>query len=503
MIIPIESAGEPGLITDIAPHKIPLSAWSAAMNMRFKAGFAERINGYSTVLDSLPISPYFITVVRNATGSNYGVYADANRVYVYDSVDHTEITRASGVYSSAGKYHWQGGVLNGLLYLNNGVDLPQVWATIDKNVPLIDLPNVNASYRAKIFRGYKNFLVALDVTTPTGRDSRLVAWSHATEPGTVPTSWEPTDPAVDAGQYSLADTDGIIVDCLPLRDHNLIYKDDSVWRMSYVGGVDIFGFFNVFNSIGAIAKNCIVEFLKGQHFVLGRDDIYIHDGQTIQTPIRDRMRKSLFNNLDDTNAYKSFVAINAVDTEVWVCFPSIGSTECNTALVWNWKTGAACLRELPNVNSATTWVRNTDLFSYPNSFRLALSSPDVNKVWTVQPEDTQFDGEDFESYLERTCLGIPFNTNSPPDMTSMKMCTNIWPEITGDVGGIVQVRIGTQMDISDDPVWQDWQDFIIGTTKKLDVIATGRLFCLSFKTTTEVYWRLTGYALDVQPMGNY
>lgn len=523
-MIPFSPAGQYGVVSDVLPHELPLTAWSAAENMHFQDDYAEKVLGHKSIFGTTSVVPYFLTTVRPVSGNAFWVYAGESAVYCYDT-GHHDITRAAGAYSALGKLEWQGGVMNGLLFLNNGVDTPQVWSPAVNTQLLVDLPNWPASTTAAILRSFKNFMIAGDVTKSGTRDGRLIKWSHTAAVGTYPSSWDETDTTKDAGEYSLSETEGIIIDCLPLRDVNMVYKDDSVWGMSYVGGNDIFRFFNVFRNIGMLAKDCAVEFQTGQHLVISRDDVFVHDGQSLQTILRKKIRKQFYDNIDQDNVDNTFVTMDAANTEVWMCYPQTGSTYCNRALVWNWRTGTFGFRDLPNVVSIGSGIADStagsDIWSAasgswdsdgaswgqtvanPSQTRLVMAAPTESALYAMLPASTDFNGVPFTASLQRTGIGIPFVENAQPDISSMKFCRGIWPRITGTIGGIVQVRLGSQMTVSDSPTWGSWKDFVIGTTQKIDVTTSGRLFAIEFSSDTAISWKLHGYSLDIDLIGRY
>src|SRR5687768_452816 len=120
-IVTFAPAGQFGVISDLRPHELPPTAWSAAANVHFMEGYAEKVQGYRNLYGGASIPPYFLASVRPVTGNAFWVYAGETAVYCFDS-GHHDITRAFGPYASAGKLNWQGGVMNGLLFLNNGID---------------------------------------------------------------------------------------------------------------------------------------------------------------------------------------------------------------------------------------------------------------------------------------------------------------------------------------------------------------------------------------------
>ena len=47
--------------------------------------------------------------------------------------------------------------------------------------------------------------------------------------------------------------------------------------MDFIGGNDVFSFNRVFDKVGLINSNAVVE-AEGRHYCFGLDDIYTHDG---------------------------------------------------------------------------------------------------------------------------------------------------------------------------------------------------------------------------------
>jgi hypothetical protein len=524
MIVPINEAGKYGMIVDVAPHELPPNAWSYAKNMHFPENYAEKVSGHEDSFGTPGCPPYFTVSVRNAS-EQFWVYGGANKVYAYDTAaTHTDISRAvGGAYAATFDKNWHGGSLNGIVVLNNGVDTPQMWNPVVKTQALQALTAWPANTLCGALRSYKNYLVALDITKSGTRDPRLVKWSHTAAAGAVPTSWDETDPTKDAGEYSIADTDGYVIDSLPMRDLNIIYKDDSIWGMQYIGGNSIFRFTQLFNNAGVIGRDCVSEFQIGKHVVFAKDDLLVHDGQAVSPILRGKNRSWLYNNIDPVYYKRSFLTLDPGNREVWFCFPETGHSLPSLALIWNWNSNSWGVRELDNIShvgiGAVKPTATTDLWSdastwdgdpaqwgestwNPSISRLLMCAPVQTKLLGVLG-NSQFSGVNMSAILERKGLGIPFNTTTPPDTSSMKFCSNIWPRITGTVGTTVWVEIGGQMNMSEDPVWAAPQPFVIGTTEKIDCTVTGRLFGIRFSSTGNLAWKLQGYDLDVRKLGNY
>jgi len=282
-----------------------------------------------------------------------------------------DITRASGAYSTTAAENWAATVIGGVLIMTNKVDDPQYWA-LAAGVPataqkMQDLNNWPASTECKAMRSFRSFLVALNVTKSSVKYPRLVKWSTEAATQTTPTSWDETSATVDAGEYELADSKGEILDGLQLADNFMIYKEDSIYSMQYVGTPFIFAFRQISPTIGAIAKNCVAEY-PGGHAIFGNGDFYINDGRTIKPILPPKLRSYVFSTIDGDAISRSFVVADYGRSEMLFCFSQDGGVtgQPDRAIVWNWNQNTFTIRNLPGLghigygnildpNVMTTW----------------------------------------------------------------------------------------------------------------------------------------------------
>lgn len=525
MLVPINNVAQFGIVADVLPHELPLNAWSAGQNIRFKDNYAEKFSGHQAAFGTPSVAPYWLLPV--ATPTNYfWLYAGLAKVYSVVGVTHTDITRTvGGDYAATADLNWTGQVLNGVPIINNGVDVPQMWLPAQAGTPLANLTNWPAGVTCRALRAFKTFLLALDVTEAGTRYPTVLRWSHPADPGAVPTTWDYTDTTADAGRVPIAQTGDFLIDSVPLRDNNVLYKENTTVGMQFLpGNSDIFRFFTMFNTFGAISRRCIVEAFFGSHLVFTGDDLVKHDGQVANSVLDSRMRKWLQNQLDATNYGRSFVTVNYPKYEVWLCFVVTGQSFPTQAIVWNWKSNTIGVRDLDltahiepgiitNAGTSDVWDNDADPWDIdstvwdsrnykPNLREMLKARPSTAGLFQMDSTE-QFAGTDMTSYLERTGIGIPFREKDPPDFGVRKFMKAVWPRIEGTDGGVVQVYIGVQ-EVIDGPVtYQAPQDYTIGTTKKIDCRISGRLFALKFRSTTNISWRLHGYDMDVNFMGRH
>ena len=253
-LVPIENVGEVGIVKDINAWSLPPNYFTAGNNVRAEHGAIQKSPGYLEVMATCPVAPYYITNLQIG-GSNYWIVGGLTKIYVHNGSSWSDITRSSGDYSATAAENWTSTVLGGILIMTNGIDDPQFWA-LSSGVPststrMADLTNWPASTECNSIRAYRSFLIALNVKKSSVPYTRLVKWSSQAATQTVPSSWDETSATVDTGEISLDDSRGAIMDGLPLGDNFFIYKEDSVYAMSFVGTPFIFAFKQVSPSVGA------------------------------------------------------------------------------------------------------------------------------------------------------------------------------------------------------------------------------------------------------------
>jgi hypothetical protein len=519
-ILRFPNAGAAGVVKDLSVHDLPPNVWTDSSNVRFRNGFAQQFLGHGAAYGTPAVVPQHVMAL-NVVNQRYWLYASAQKIYAVTvsggAAVHTNLTRQTAgndVNYTGVANQWTSTLLSGIPIFNAGneIDPPQRW-NLNIGNRMTTLDNWPANTYCKSLRTFKSFLVALNVTKGSQNYPYMVKWSTPAEPGTVPTTWDPADATQDAGEQDLAESNGRIVDGLQLRDYFMIYKEDSVWRMSYIGGAQVMGFQKVLGVSGALNRNCIVE-IDGFHFVLTASDVVVHDGQTATSILDGQAREALFQAIDAQAIDKAFVFKNPFLNEVFVCYPSIGSTTCDTALVWNYREKTVTYRTLPNLNHANygtvdaslsdSWDAdgdpwNADLTLWngpgftPNTTRVLMASND-NFLYLLDAT-ASFAGMMPMSYLERRGLGYGQDE-------SIKLVKAIRPRIMGNDGETVKLLIGSQDDPYEDPDYTE-MTYTIGEDLKCDCFVSGRYIAVRVESGTAYQWRLDSFDLEIEEAGMY
>jgi hypothetical protein len=475
-----------------------------------------------------PVAPYHIVNLEVGT-ANYWIIGGTAAIHVHNGSTWADITRVSGAYNATAAEGWTSTVLGGVLIMANGFDDPQFWA-LSSGVPststkMADLSNWPASTEAYSVRAFRSFLIALNIKKSSVPYTRLVKWSTEAATQAVPTSWDETSATVDAGEYELADSKGKILDGMPLGDAFMIYKEDSTYSMTYVGTPFIFAFRQLSPTIGALSKNCIAEFSDEQgtkHFIFGNGDMYVNDGRQIKSILPHKMRDYVFGQLNGSEYEKSFVIADYANTEIWACYVTSASNQCDKALVYNWVNKTFTERDIPDLGfvgygtqvdptsvsswnaATTTWTSEdknwneitTTSFISKEGKTLIMASASDTKLYRNGTGHTE-DGTDMTSFIERT--GLSMDAQGQPNHSMVKQVTSVWPKMSGT--DTVNVYVGAQMSTGESITWEGPYTFDPDTQSKVPVRVTGKYIGVKFESTGDQTWRLDGYSLDVQNAG--
>lgn len=509
--VPIPDLGQ-GLNLDGQPEELALGVSSSGKNIRYRAGFAERMKGMETVYTTPLVAPYH-NIQYTVGTSRYMVYAGLQKTYVDDGTTQTDITNANNTGAIDDRY--TGGIFNGVYIQNNGVDAPQYWGG-NTGLNLVNLTAWPAGYKAGFLRPFKGYLVGGDITRGGVRERGTVLWSHLADPGTIPTSWDITDATKDAGDVSLSETNGTLIDSLPLGDMNVIYKDDALHYQQSIQSTRIFRFGRLPGDAGLLARGCVVAFPGGHVFLTPGLDVVSHSGQGLQSIFEGRMRRWFAADINSAQAQRAFLVSHPPTNEILICYPSGAAVACDKALVWNWKDNTFAIRDLSNVtygsygqctipNSSDTWSAasgtwDTDTASWGDGGGISgaprliftRSTPALSMYDSTQQDH----GASFTATLELT--GLHFGS---PD--TVKLCRGARPKIDAAMGTVVYLQLGATNTPDGDPTWQAAQAFTVGVSREIFGFASGIFQALRIYSTGDAWWRVRSCELDLVKQGRY
>lgn len=555
----IDNVGSVGFVKDAFAQETPPEAWTTVQNARMSKLGAEKFLGHALALGTgtagFNANPYWMFYIAVAGGAFF-VAACATKVLcrlAASPYTETDISRAvGGAYTGTEDQKWNGGQYGGIAVFNNGADVPQVWNTPAAGTKLVGLDSFASggdawpsNYRCAVMRPFGRFLVALDITKNTTRYPQMVKWGDPADAGSMPASWDPANTAKLAGEYSLADGSGNAIDCLPLRNQNMIYLQNEVWSQTLSGTNNIFRWDRQIKTQGTLARNCMALFkARGieMHAVLGTDDLFVHNGQSATSIADEKVRRWFFQQLDPTNYGRSFVVNNPIYNEVWFCIPEIGQSEPTLAMVWNYNDDTIGFRDLLKATSngdtrttaatqgsqcimpgfitdlnAETWASDSAswdsdttiwdaLNANPATPRLLMLDKSAGNRAFLLDSTGQFDATNPTVTLERIGLAIAGQDRQgqpKADQQMVKLITEVWPKFEAPAGTVFSIQVGAQMEENDGVTWSAAVNYTVGTDQKVDCYLSGRFLAIRITVTSSAVWRLLNYELTVEPIGVY
>lgn len=500
-----------GLVPDQVDYNLPDGFFSDGRNVRFRDDSAEKVKGNAAVFGSLSVTAVWAKYIADNTGAHYWAYGNESVVYATDGTTHANISSAS--YNCPVDIGYTGAAFRGYLILNDTVIEPQQWTPglANKIQPLSNWP---ASTTCKVIRSFGDFLVALAITQSGTYNPRLLRWSDAAPFGALPGSWDYTDPTNQAGITELGQTTDELIDCLPLRDSNIVYKQFSTYLMQPTGSIDVFAFRGLFSQFGLLSENCAYSF-GTSHLVVSDSDILIHDGSSAQSIADSRVKRWFFNALNSARYKRVFVVGNRDENEIWICFPENGHDFANLALVWNRANNTFDVRELGAdiahaeegivIGTSSTFDGLVGTFDEqvgafsdyepsPFSQRLILWNGIAKQALQADSGET-LNGTTMTCYVERSNMGLT------RDVGSIKRVMRVIPKVLGTVGDTFRVYIGARSAIGGSITYFGPYNYTIGVDYKIDCRISARWLSLKFEAQTTNSWRLAGFDVEFTPEG--
>ena len=169
-----------------------------------------------------------------------------------------------------------------------------------------------------------------------------------------------------AGDFRLQDGTKII-GAIKAKEVILIWTDNALYTMKFVGAPFTFGFEQVGTNCGLIGKNAVVE-IDGTAFWLSNNGFFMFDGTVKSLPCT--VEDFVFNNFNTTKGQQVAAGLNNLFTEVTWYYPSNNSDFNDKYVVLNY--GEKCW--YTGTEARTSWM---DATIYPRPYATKYDSTDA------------------------------------------------------------------------------------------------------------------------------
>ena len=170
-----------------------------------------------------------------------------------------------------------------------------------------------------------------------------------------------------AGSQRLQDGTKII-GALKAKETILVWTDNALYTMKFIGAPFTFGFEQVGTNCGLIGKNAAVE-IDGSAFWLSPNGFFMFDGTVKSLPCS--VEDFVFDNFDTTKGQQVSAGINNLYTEVVWYYPSAGSEYNDKYVVYNYGEQMRGGVWYIGTEARTSWI---DATVYPTPFATKYDS---------------------------------------------------------------------------------------------------------------------------------
>ena len=356
------------------------------------------------------------------------------------------------------------------------------------------------------------------IGTPQTQDDMFIRFSDQEAINTYAPSATNT-----AGTQRLQDGTKIM-GALKAKEVILIWTDNALYTMKFIGSPFTFGFEQVGTNCGLIGQNAVVE-IDGAAFWLSPKGFFMFDGtvKSLSCTVED----SVFDNFDTTKGQQVSAGLNNLFTEITWYYPSSTSDFNNKYVVFNFGESAGVPGGVwyTGTEARTSWM---DATIYPNPYATKYNSTGTGTFPAVVGQT----GLGQTTYFEHEVGTDQVNPNGTTTAVSSFIQSFDFdleqrsrnqrgqasgPKIAGEVfialrrfvpdfktlQGNAKVTIGLKRYPQQSSTSSTYSPFTItSTTTKKDTRARGR-FC-SFKIENDAAsesWRFGTFRVDIQPDG--
>jgi len=356
------------------------------------------------------------------------------------------------------------------------------------------------------------------IGTPSTQDDMFIRFSDQEAINTYSPSATNT-----AGTQRLQDGTKIM-GALKAKEVILIWTDNALYTMKFIGSPFTFGFEQVGTNCGLIGQNAVVE-IDGAAFWLSPKGFFMFDGtvKSLSCTVED----SVFDNFDTTKGQQVNAGLNNLFTEITWYYPSSTSDFNDKYVVFNFGESAGVPGGVwyTGTEARTSWM---DATIYPNPYATKYDSTGTGTFPAVVGQT----GLGQTTYFEHEVGTDQVNPNGTTTAVSSFIQSFDFdleqrsrnqkgqatgPKVAGEVfialrrfvpdfktlQGNAKVTIGLKRYPQQSSTSSTYSPFTItATTTKKDARARGR-FC-NFKIENDAAsesWRFGTFRVDIQPDG--
>jgi hypothetical protein len=306
-----------------------------------------------------------------------------------------------------------------------------------------------------------------------------------------------------------------IMGALVAKENILVWTDNALYAMKFVGAPFTFGFEQVGTNCGLIGKNAAIE-IDGVAYWMGNNGFFSFDGTVNTLPCS--VEDYVYDDIDTTKGQQVCAGINNLFTEVIWWYPTANATFNDRYVVYNYGQDNAGLPmgnwyTATNTNSIrTTWI---DSLVYPKPYATAYNSSNTGTFPVIQGETGLGQTVLFEheigtdqinpdgSTTALTSFIESFSFSLQKDQSEVFLAMRRFLPNFKVLTGNNQITISVKDFPADPSAATTLSPFTItSSTTKVDTRARGRYANIKIENTgAGESWRFGTFQVDLQPDG--
>ena len=306
-----------------------------------------------------------------------------------------------------------------------------------------------------------------------------------------------------------------IMGALVAKENILVWTDNALYAMKFVGAPFTFGFEQVGTIFGLIVKNAAIE-IDGVAYWMGNNGFFSFDGTVNTLPCS--VEDYVYDDIDTTKGQQICAGINNLFTEVIWWYPTANATFNDRYVVYNYGQDNANLPmgnwyTATNTNAMrTTWI---DSLVYPKPYATAYNSSNTGTFPVIQGETGLGQTVLFEheigtdqinpdgSTTALTSFVESFSFSLQKDQSEVFLAMRRFLPNFKVLTGNNQITISVKDFPADPSAATTLSPFTItSSTTKVDTRARGRYANIKIENTgAGESWRFGTFQVDLQPDG--
>jgi hypothetical protein len=306
-----------------------------------------------------------------------------------------------------------------------------------------------------------------------------------------------------------------IIGSLKAKEVILIWTDNALYTMKFVGSPFTFGFEQVGTNCGLIGKNAAVE-IDGVAFWMSNNGFFMYDG-TVKS-LACSVEDYVYDQADTTKGQQVYAGLNNQFTEVVWYYPSTNSEYNDQYVVYNYGEGSG--KQIPEgvwyigTEARTTWI---DASVYPKPFATKFNSSDTGTFPVIVGESglgqtvlfehevgtDQVNPDGSTTTVTSFVKSYDFDLQAEGTAGEIFLAVRRFVPDFKDLQGSAKVTLAVKRYPQQSDTVTSLSPFTITTsTNKKDTRARGRFVNIKIENdSSSESWRFGTMRLDIQPDG--